>query len=100
MGACFDSRFVEETDKRKARIIFESMQEECRYDNGHSYSGGIGMAHGVTFTDKEFDDPQQADDWIEMNAQKWGPALAVRCKGRWHHNKEFDGWVIGAICAC
>ena len=101
MGACFDSRFVEETDKQKAKEIFVRMQEECRYENGHSYSGGIGMADGVRFTTKEFDDPQEATEWVEMNAAKWGPALAVRFKGRWRHNdeKEYDGWIIGAICS-
>ena len=98
MGACFDLRFVEETDKQKAKEIFESMQEECRYENGHSYSGGIGMATGLRFTDEVFSGSREAEEWLEDNAEKWGPALAVRFNGI-VNRKEYDGWLVGAICS-
>lgn len=94
MGACFDAAFVNTTDKQAAKERFNDLLEQDRFENGHSYSGTIGMCNGVKFTDETFDSPDAAEDWLEENCAKWGPALGVRVKSdRW------DGWFFGAICS-
>lgn len=94
MGACFDAVFVNTTDKVEAGKKLEHILEEDRYENGHSYSGSIGMVDGYKFTDKAFDSPISAENWLQENAEKWGPALGVRVTT----DKGHDGWFFGAIC--
>lgn len=99
MGACYVGEFVkdDEVPRSEAELkeIFEKNQEVDRYENGHMYSGGIGMAEGLVIDrGKKFGSPRDAEDWIEENAQKWGPALAVRVEG-----PNERGWFYGAICA-
>ena len=108
---------------------FQQAQEQDRYENGHIYSGGFGMATGLEFVagSRTFPRLEDASKWLQENAQKWRAALAVRAKdGRemlWettypyadkeHHrgfaepvktgtpNPNFgkEYWVIGAVCS-
>lgn len=76
---------------------FEQEQEDDRYENGHSYSGGFGMARGLTNHMRQgvFPDQNQARDWLIDNCQKWQDARAVS-----YLNKEGqEHWMIGAWCA-
>jgi hypothetical protein len=94
----------------KLKENFAYIQERDRHDNGHSYSGGFGMARGLTVLSREFPTLDAAQDWLVENAQKWGPALAVTAtdtrpvlvwgridKPNPDHNKRL--WVIGAWCS-
>jgi hypothetical protein len=74
---------------------FQDAQNQDRYDNGHSYSGGLGMATGLLFEDKTFDNVDMASNYLVEACVKWEEARAV-C-----HN-TLDGqkmWLIGAWCA-
>lgn len=97
MGAAYVDGFYNEEDKNLIREDFESDQEIDRYENGHCYSGGIGMANGIRFLDdKQFGSVQEAEDWVADNAPKWGPALAVKVI---NPDSEKSGWYYGAWCA-
>lgn len=92
MGACFNYEELRGSTK-EVEEKFKELQEEDRYENGHSYSGGFGMAEGIQFLDR----PAVGDieEWLSEKAEKWGPALAVPLG-------EVDGetvWGIGAWCA-
>lgn len=97
MGACYDTRTLDgrlTRDQVKKRFA-EIQQQDC-YENGHSYSGTIGMARGIKFPNAPlFADFHAADEWIADHAQKWEEALAVQT-----FNKAGDPiWVIGAWCS-
>jgi hypothetical protein len=89
MGACFNTMTAKGTPQ-EVRKAFEQKQEQDRYENGHVYSGGLGMAPGLTFTNKTFDDTRDAYEWLADHAQKWDNALAV---------KIGDEYLIGAWCS-
>lgn len=94
MGAAFNMRTFTGTQDSITKQ-FDKVQEDDRYANGHSYSGGFGMAAGLSFTDEVFDTEDQAEKWLVENAQKWEAALAVKLRS------EFDNtWVVGAWCSC
>jgi hypothetical protein len=104
MGACFQEMIVPFRHQRKEiEKIFERVQDQDRYENGHSYSGGFGMATGLTFVmSRVFHDEAAARDWLQDNAQKWENALAVQ----FYTGSEGDGsipeerkWLIGAWCS-
>lgn len=80
-------------DEAEVRRRFQAMQDLDRYENGHSYSGGFGMADGLKIVPL----PPHVKDWrvleetLDDICEKWGPAQAVRFE---------DQWVIAANCAC
>lgn len=95
MGANYQSMNVTTTDKKAVESTFLDAQETDRYENGHSYSGGFGMATGLTFKAPEkFTSDDAADDWLQENAEKWGDALAV-----WVSEDGNPHYRIGAVCA-
>lgn len=89
MGANFVS-FNLKGGKLTVAKEFELRREQDLYDNGHSYSGGIGMASGLEFEDRLFASDDDADEALVENCQKWEEAKAVRVG---------DHWRIGAWCA-
>jgi len=94
MGAAYNEMKVRGSRAFVAET-FERVQEQDRYENGHSYSGGFGMAEGLSFSPCTFSDEQMASTWLADNAQKWGPAIAVKV------GSETDQlWMIGAWCSC
>lgn len=97
MGATYVDGFYNSEDKNSVHANFQEEQEIDRYENGHCYSGGIGMAEGIRFLDdKQFGSVQEAEEWLIDEAQKWGPALAVRII---NPDPEKCGWYYGAWCA-
>ena len=109
MGAAFQSRvFPGDLKKEAVRSEFEDLQERDRYDNGHSYSGGFGMARGLQFRSETFPTVDDAEEWLAENAQKWEAALAVRAREvrekLWgetpNPNFNTEVWIVGAWCAC
>lgn len=96
MGAQFQIATIRQTERANVKAAFEIMQHEDRYENGHSYSGGFGMARGIKFRDDmAFPDENAAYDWLGDNTEKWENAVAVRLVIDGRH----EGYVIGAVCA-
>lgn len=97
MGATFQSMTVDGSVQRNdVKVLFENAQESDRYENGHSYSGGFGMATGLVFENRTFDSAEEAEEYLAMTScQKWEDAKCVTFKDK-------DGkakWLIGAWCA-
>ena len=91
MGANYDDRTYPGTlSEQEVREKFAADQDQDRYENGNCYSGGIGMATGITFTGEVFPTQEEAHEYLMDAAEKWGDALAVRAG---------DIWIVGAICA-
>jgi hypothetical protein len=103
MGANFETMNVDGGKTRaEVKSIFESAQDQDRYENGHSYSGGFGMASGLKFVDRTwqgkeliFETEQDADTWLSENCQKWEEAQAVKFRDK---NGKTQ-WMIGAWCS-
>lgn len=96
MGACFNTMTCAPIlDEQGVHDEFANAQQSDRYENGHSYSGGFGMARGLTFDKREFDSDEAAEEYLQEACQKWEEARCVRI------NKEggFDHWLIAAWCA-
>lgn len=97
MGASFQTMTLSgDVSRADLKAEFERAQDQDRYENGHSYSGGFGMATGLKFASKDFDSEDAAYEWLDTNAQKWGDAIAVLYRGV----EGKSHWMIGANCAC
>lgn len=96
MGANFQFEKIDKTDEADVVLAFAKLQGQDRYENGHSYSGGFGMADGLDFAEGAFHSEDDASEWLGENAQKWGPAIAVRALD---DADKHIGWFIGANCA-
>lgn len=67
-----------------AKSAFEHLADQDRYENGHSYSGGIGMKHDFVHIDT-VDTYEQAEtlayklieDGDARIRDKWGPAGCI-----------------------
>ena len=97
MGANFLTRTVEKSKlptQKELREHFRAIQDQDRFENGHSYSGGFGEANGLIINDKTFDDIEEAYDWLDEHAEKWE---AAQCVTAIRDGKEH--WVIGACCS-
>ena len=96
MGANFETMKVDGSKTRDdVKKLFADAQDQDRYENGHSYSGGFGMTTGLTFQNKTFDNYSDAYDWLCENTEKWEAALCVTFKDE-SGNAQ---WLIGALCA-
>ena len=78
--------------KEQITEAFEQEQRDDRYENGHSYSGGFGMASGIKFLAQAFPTVTEAEEYVCDNAQKWEEALCAKVT-------EGDLWFIGAWCS-
>jgi hypothetical protein len=103
MGADFQSMELPGTlDRKDVEHAFEKAQADDRYENGHYYSGGFGMANGLEFPVLEpFASKRDGEAFLQHQCQKWEAALAVRfrkpdiaCRA-----KTEQTWLIGAWCA-
>lgn len=96
MGANFETMSLpgnlsrEEVEKR-----FAEAQDQDRYENGHEYSGGFGMASGLTFEYRTFSSDDAAYDFLDETCRKWENAIAVK-----YERNGIPHWMIGAVCAC
>ena len=80
MGAAYVSYSVGDLTDQQLKEDFRNKQERAGHDHGHGgYSGTIYEAQGLVIRrDKVFPTTLAADDWLNENAEKWGPAIAVR----------------------
>jgi hypothetical protein len=72
------------SDWPDAKIAFDRLADEDRYDNGHQYSGGIGMKHNfvhIATVDTHAEALMLADNLIAEDddriCDKWGPAGCI-----------------------
>lgn len=83
MGAAFICATIEVRGKNEVnadkavRQRLNEMIDESLYEDGHSYSGCIGMAGGVHRRREHFETVDLAYEWLERMAEKWGPAVVV-----------------------
>lgn len=96
MGAHFNTATIPGAVSRDdVKSRFRDLQEQDRYENGHSYSGGFGMASGLVFENATFDTEAKARDWLDANCKKWEEAIAVT----FLDSEGKAAWMIGAMCA-
>jgi len=94
MGAQFNTLTLRGGTDKVEREFDKEQQEDIR-ENGSSYTGGFGMARGLSFESYRFKTDEAADAWLIERAQKWEAALAVKVDdpdGNFH-------WRIGAWCS-
>jgi hypothetical protein len=97
MGATFQEMEMEgDVLIADMKTRFIAVQDKDRYENGHMYSGGFGMATGlITHQEPVYSTPDEAREWLIENAHKWREAHAVR----FQKTPEEVCWMIGAWCA-
>lgn len=79
MGSCFDSRTLKASDEKTMREKFSHIKADACSEYGNdSYAGHIGMTNGLEVSSKVFKNANEAHNYVESNAQKWGPAIAVK----------------------
>jgi len=89
MGSEFNFYKTRSTDKDKVIQMFNHASDQCRYENGHSYSGGIGMKTEIVEVATVFDTFEQAEEYVLEENGKWGPAMLVKTKDGQY---GFGGW--------
>jgi hypothetical protein len=77
---------------------FAEAQNLDRYENGHCYSGGIGMASGLDLDHNlRFKTVEEAAEHVQERAKKWREAIGVFVEPDEKHKN--GRWYIGAWCA-
>jgi len=96
MGACFQMFSCKAESAGDAVEQCYSYIDNCKWNHGHGgYSGTMAECDGAYMTDKTFGDSHEAEDWLEENAEKWGPAIGVRV----NHTEKGHYYLFGAICS-
>jgi hypothetical protein len=95
MGACYNSARFKDGARQQVLKEWASAVECSQWDDGHSYSGQIGMLDlDPVFVTQVFASADEADDYVEKTHEKWERPLACR-----YQTKEGEaGWVIGGWC--
>ena len=108
MGACFlavelPGNLTKDEVKRKLRNLreqaldtfqddFEGDEED--FEDEAEYSGSWNTIEGITFLNQTFNSVREADDWLDKNTTKRGPAKVVRAK------KDMqEVWYLGGMAA-
>ena len=83
MGASFETVVIEAQTVDEARLKWNGEVEQDLHENGHSYSGTIGML-GEGFELRSdvgiFASVEHANRYIENEQEKWDGAIGVRAK--------------------
>ena len=97
MGANFNTRtFKADLDRQEVVKRWNDMVAMSLHENGHSYSGEIGMlGNGIDFKEEAFATENQADEFLTENQQKWDRAMAVRFLDR----QAVEWWLVGGWCS-
>ena len=92
MGASYNEMAVSTDDEKETvRANFKDLCDTDRYENGHSYSGGFGMVHGLKFHHTPFFSREEASEFLSDQSGK-DKALAIEVP-------DENIWVIGAWCS-
>jgi hypothetical protein len=91
MGAEFQCVRYKPSSKQTVKKLWKRDVEDDLYDNGHSYSGSIGMlGTDIQWRDEKFQTLAECEKFLMDNHEKWQPPLAVGYA---------DGWVVGGWCS-
>ena len=85
MGASFNTMTFDLSKMTisEAKEQWNQEVEESLFEDGHSYSGGIGMlGSGFSIVNSEARDTSEADDWICDHHNKWDGAMAMRTQDK------------------
>jgi hypothetical protein len=93
MGASYNQVTLK-GDRASVKKQFEKLQENDRHENGHSYSGGFGMATGLEFAGYIATNESEAAIWLDAHCEKRETAKAIQVNGKPNE------WIIGAWCSC
>lgn len=95
MGANFDCRVFDVADRKAVSKKWFDAVEQSSWDDGHQYSGCIGMMSGeIVWRDLLLPSPAAAADYVESHHEKWEPPIAAS------YSKDGKvGWVVGGLCA-
>jgi hypothetical protein len=97
MGASFETRvYPTSLGMAKIKEVWNNEVERSLYEDGHNYSGGIGMlGKGFDLKRKTFDDGHKAQEHILENQEKWDGAMACI-----YEDEDGVEWVmIGGWCS-
>lgn len=93
MGASFETFYIKkDLSKNEAVAKVKEHIEQCRWEDGNGgYTGTMAEARGVEVASHiTFQNWEEAEDWLDGYAEKWGPAVLVRVN---------NAWLAGAICS-
>jgi hypothetical protein len=93
MGCSFNCIELQAKKKEAAMIEATAVIEQESYEHGHGgYTGTFAEAQGCEFAKHPpLKTQEDAEEWLNDHAQKWGPALLV---------KKTDGtYCMGANCS-
>jgi|TARA_B110001454_G_scaffold60380_1_gene59023 hypothetical protein len=91
MGGEFDVR-VYSIDLTKSQVedSFKGDQETSAYENGHRYSGCIGvMPFGIEWK-SNMEDSVEAEEFISSNHRKWDKAWGIKTE---------SSYIVGGWCS-
>ena len=92
MGCEFNFRVLKAKNDVDAKTEVVAIIEQAAYDYGHAgYTGSFAEADGVKLKSKVFETIDEAEGWLDENAEKWGPAVVVKTKA--------GEYCVGALCA-
>jgi hypothetical protein len=95
MGACLDYRFFPTTDKKIVTERWESAVKLSQHEDGHSYSGSIGMLGTKIASWRDVKvTVDEAIDWLDEHHEKWKPGVAISIV-----DGEQKGWLVGGLCS-
>lgn len=96
MGANFDGVRIHAKDDTEAVAMCRQAIRDSQWENGHGgYSGTLAEADGaVVDRGKVFNSAEEAWEYLEDVAEKWGPAVGVKVKDG---DKTF--YIFGALCS-
>lgn len=99
MGAELSYRIHNDGPKAVIAKHFSEAVLACQHENGHCYSGGIGMLGEIDrWQDKELPGFEDAEDFLANNHQKWDGAMAVSYFAQ-TNDEPTKKWVIGGWCS-
>lgn len=100
MGASLDYVVFHGGHKGTIQKEFDEMANQSRYEDGHSYSGAIGMLYGdIDWRDQEFKSKREAIDYLSDTHEKWGGPMAVSYRDPETPAPHTKYWVIGGWCS-
>ncbi len=92
MGCEFNFKVLRAQSESDARQEVYRIIENAAWEYGHGgYSGSFAEANGIAVHKNTFLDLDDAEKWLDENAEKWGPAIIAKTK---------DGtYCVGANCS-
>jgi len=96
MGGSFDMRLVSGKTKEEIEKKWNDMVDADLHENGHSYSGSIGMLGQGFKMHTDILCVKEAEESISENHNKWEQAIAIQIKTGKNEDMIF---AIGGWCS-